>query len=145
MTQYGDRMFNPDLRPYQCMEKTFFRQAQQLYLSQPKEVLGDFAYFDFGVRIPDRDLFVPAEATPAERGNEPKPLPPSILVQPPNTLQPAAHSLYPFPSILLVLIVPLYRSIPCYDTRPDRREARQDINVSEASSAYLEKILLKRR
>lgn len=95
MTQYGDRMFNPDLRPYQCMEKTFFRQTQQLSVNQPREVMGDFAYFDFGVRIPEHDLFVPAEATPAEGGNEPKPLPPSILVQSSNTVQPTAYSLYP--------------------------------------------------
>ena len=30
MTQYGDKLFNPDLRPYQHMEKTFFNVRQDL-------------------------------------------------------------------------------------------------------------------
>jgi hypothetical protein len=95
MTQYGDTVFNPDMRAIQNMNKTFFRQHQQLTIGQPKEILGDFAYFDFGIRIPDHDQFVPA-GTSEHAADGPKALPPSMLVQP--FLKPVAYSQYLFRS-----------------------------------------------
>ncbi|GHJ83606.1 hypothetical protein NliqN6_0008 [Naganishia liquefaciens] len=107
MTEYGDKIINPELRPYQRMEKTFFRQAENIPLTQPKQLVGDFAYFDFGIRIPDHDLFKPAEETSVQGGNETKPLPPSIVVQPAGASKPIAYSLYTsrngLPALMILL------------------------------------------
>jgi hypothetical protein len=91
MTQYGDKLFNPDLRPYQHMEKTFFNIRQDLPSSEG--VMGDWAYYNFAIRIPDSDQFIPAGST--EGAADGKPLPPSLVVQPGNAkhaLQPVAYS-----------------------------------------------------
>ncbi|KAI5448811.1 hypothetical protein NCC49_006353 [Naganishia albida] len=86
MTQYGDKLFNPDLQPYQHMEKTFFNVRQDL----PAEgVMGDWTYYNFCVWTPDSDQYVPAGST--EGAADRKPLPPSLVVQPGN----AKHSLQP--------------------------------------------------
>ncbi|KAJ9108176.1 hypothetical protein QFC20_003538 [Naganishia adeliensis] len=93
MTQYGDKLFNPDLRPYQRMEKTFFNIRQDLPASEG--VMGDWAYYNFSVRIPDSDRYVPAGST--EGAGDGKPLPPSLVVQPGNakhSLQPVAYNRY---------------------------------------------------
>ena len=90
MTQYGDKLFNPDLQPYQHMEKTFFNVRQDL----PAEgVMGDWTYYNFCVWTPDSDQYVPAGST--EGAADRKPLPPSLVVQPGNTkhsFQPVAYS-----------------------------------------------------
>lgn len=90
MTQYGDRLFNPEFRPVQFMEKTFFNVRQDLPHSEG--VKGDYAYYNFAVRIPDADQFVPAGSTEVVEG---KPLPPSLVVHPGNAkkaLEPVAYS-----------------------------------------------------
>lgn len=90
MTQYGDKLFNPEFRPFQFMEKTFFNIRQQL--PQSEGVKGDYAYYNFAVRIPDSDQFVPAGSTEVVEG---KPLPPSLVVLPGNAktaLEPVAYS-----------------------------------------------------
>lgn len=133
MTQYGDTVFNPDMRAFQRMEKTFFHQRQQLAIDQPKEILGEFAYFDFAVHIPDHDQFVPAGTSERSEDAEPKPLPPSMLVQPPMSLKPIGYSTYVLLSALWVLIGFLCRPILCRNTRPNSREARPDVHVSKQS------------
>lgn len=93
MTQYGDKLFNAELRPVQYMEKTFFRERQDLP-AQPDSILGEYAYYDFSIRIPEYDQYVPAGSAEGARA-ERKPLPPSLVVQPqfPKTsLQPIAYS-----------------------------------------------------
>ncbi|KAI5448943.1 hypothetical protein NCC49_005738, partial [Naganishia albida] len=92
MTQYGDKLFNPEFRPVQFMEKTFFNVHQDLPHSEG--VKGDYAYYNFAVRIPDSDQFVPAGSTEVVEG---KPLPPSLVVHPgkaKTALEPVAYNRY---------------------------------------------------
>ncbi|KAJ9114041.1 hypothetical protein QFC22_005861 [Naganishia vaughanmartiniae] len=94
LTTYGDQMINPELRPFQQMEKTFFRQHQDLDVSAPNNVMGDFAYFEFAVQIPAYDQFVPAGSSVGGVRDETKPLPPSMVVQPKLSVRPRAYNRY---------------------------------------------------
>ena len=64
-------------------------------------VMGDWAYYNFSVRISNSDQYVPAGST--EGAPDGKPLPPSLVAQPGNakhSLQPVAYS--EFISLLVV-------------------------------------------
>lgn len=91
-------MITPELRPFQQMEKTFFRQHHDVNVSAPTNMMGEFAYFEFSVPIPAYDQFVPAGprsgagAGAAGGRDEGKPLPPSMVVQPKLAVRPRAYS-----------------------------------------------------
>jgi hypothetical protein len=105
MTQIGETMINPDFRPQRQMSKTFFRQQQDLSVTTPKEILGDFAYFSFGMSIPEYDMYGCDAEQASSADAVHKPLPPSLMILAGSLGGPAAYSKYVEPSSMSVLIL----------------------------------------
>ncbi|KAJ9116269.1 hypothetical protein QFC24_006786 [Naganishia onofrii] len=92
MTQIGETMINPEYRPHRQLSKTFFRQQQDLSVTTPREILGDFAYFSFGMSIPEYDMYGCDAEQASSADAVHKPLPPSLMILAGSLGRPAAYT-----------------------------------------------------